>query len=80
MADPLATEILIQQIRKGIFDVSDVEQIARRLEVDGEDEAAHRARSALIEASVDRDDERRDNIVLIPRLRLGPQSDGGNSA
>lgn len=78
MADVLATEILIQLIRNGTLSLSDVEQMARRLVDDGDDIAAHRARSALIEASVDRDDERRDNVVLIPRMHLGRVSDGGN--
>jgi len=77
MADPLATEILTQLIRNGTLDLSDVEQMARRLEEDGEDEAAHRARSALIEAGVDREAER-DNVVMIRRMQLGPVSDGGN--
>lgn len=78
MADPLATEILSQLIRKGALDLADVEEMARRLDDDGEEDAAHRARSALFEASVDRDEERRDNVVMIPRKRLGPVSDGGN--
>lgn len=78
MADPLATEILSQLIRKGALDLADVEEMARRLDDDGEEDAAHRARSALIEADVDRDEERRDNVVMIKRMRLGPVSDGGN--
>lgn len=78
MGDPLATEILIQLIRNGSLDLQNVEEMARRLEEDGEDEAAHRARSALIEAGVDPVQDRRDNVVMIPRKRLGPVSDGGN--
>jgi hypothetical protein len=79
MADPLATEILSQLFRKGALDLSDVEAIASRLEEDGEEDAAHRARSALIEAGVDREAER-DNVVMIRRMKLGPVADGGNSA
>lgn len=78
MADALATEILIQLIRKGTLGLSDIEEMARRLDDDGDGDCAHRARSALIEADVDRDEERRDNVVMIPRVRLGPVSDGGN--
>lgn len=77
MGDPLATEILIQLLRKGDIGVTDVEEIARRLDDDGEEEAAHRARSALIEAGIDRDAER-DNVVMIRRMKLGLVSDGGN--
>ncbi|HVH49961.1 MAG TPA: hypothetical protein VM760_08825 [Sphingomicrobium sp.] len=77
MADPLATEILTQLIRKGALDLSDVEAMAHRLEEDGEEDAAHRARSALIESGVDREAER-DNVVMIRRMKLGPVSDGGN--
>lgn len=77
MGDPLATEILIQLLRKGDIGVADVEEIARRLDDDGEEEAAHRARSALIEAGIDREAER-ENVVMIRRMKLGLVSDGGN--
>lgn len=78
MADALATEILIQLIRNGTLTLADVGEMARRLDDDGDQDSAHRARSGLIEAGIDRDEERRDNVVMIQRVRLGPVSDGGN--
>ena len=76
MADPVAIETLIQLLRLGVFELEDIEEMARRLDDAGDERAAHRVRATLIEASIDRDAERRDNIVVIPSMRMSP-SDGG---
>lgn len=75
-SDPLATEILVQLIRNGSFDLTDVQQIAARLDECGFEGSAHRAMGAFIEAGAE-DAPRADVVVqLVPRMRLGP--DGGN--
>lgn len=75
--DPTAFHTIVQLIRRGMFDHSDAEEIARRLDDEGQGDAAHAVRAALIEAFGEQPaDERRANMVLVPRLKLGP--DGGN--
>lgn len=77
--DPAAFHTIVQLIRNGTFDTTDAEEIARRLDAEGEDDSAHAVRAALVEAFGEQPaDERRANIVMVPRLHLGP--DGGNSA
>lgn len=75
--DPTAFHITVQLIRNGTFGHADAEEVARRLDDEGHDDAAHAVRAALIEAFGEQPaDERRAGMVLVPRLRLG--SDGGN--
>lgn len=75
--DPTAFHTVVQLIRNGTFDNTDAEEIARRLDEEGEADAAHAVRAAVIEAAGEQPaEERRRNMVLVPRLHLGP--DGGN--
>lgn len=75
--DATAFHITVQLIRNGTFDHADAEEVARRLDDEGQDDAAHAVRAAVIEAAGEQPaDERRRNMVLVPRLHLGP--DGGN--
>lgn len=76
--DPTAFHTVVQLIRNGTFDHADAEEIARRLGDEGEPDAAHAVRAALVEAFAEQPvDERRANVVMIPRVKLTP--DGGNS-
>lgn len=77
--DPAAFHTIVQLIRNGTFDTTDAEEIARRLDDEGEGDAAHAVRAAVVEAVGEQPaDERRRAMVLVPRVHLGP--DGGNSA
>lgn len=77
--DPTAFHTIVQLVRNGTFDITDAEEIARRLDDEGEGDAAHAVRAAVIEAVGEQPaDERRRAMVLVPRVHLGP--DGGNSA
>lgn len=76
--DPTAFHTVVQLIRNGTFGITDAEEIARRLDDEGEPDAAHAVRAALVEAFGEQPvDERRANVVMIPRIKLTP--DGGNS-
>lgn len=75
--DATAFHITVQLIRNGTFDHADAEEVARRLDDEGQDDAAHAVRAAVVEAISEQPaDERRRNMVLVPRVHLGP--DGGN--
>lgn len=75
--DPTAFHSIVQLVRKGIYDVSDIEEMARRLEDEGETDSAHAVRATLVEAFGEQPaEERRAGMVLVPRIKLGP--DGGN--
>lgn len=77
--DPAAFHNIVQLVRKGIYDVTDIEEMARRLDDEGEAEAAHSVRATLVEAFGEQPaEERRAAMVLVPRLHLGP--DGGNDS
>lgn len=77
--DPTAFHTIVQLVRNGTFDITDAEEIARRLDDEGEGDAAHAVRAAVVEAVGEQPaEERRRAIVLVPRVHLGP--DGGNSA
>lgn len=80
--DPLAFHTIVQLIRNGTFDATDVEEIARRLDSEREWDRAHAVRAALVEALGEQpSDERRANIVMIPRMKLGTvDPDGGSAA
>jgi hypothetical protein len=84
LTDPLAFETLVQLVRRGYLDLDDCEEIAARLADDGEDKAAHSARMAFVEAHGEQPKSeaelRREQMVLVPRVMLGPVADGGNSA
>lgn len=72
--DPTAFHTIIQLIRNGTFGLDDIEEIATRLEGEGESDAAHSVRAAMIEASVPADAEaqyRRSKFRVVA-------SDGGN--
>lgn len=74
--DPTSFHTIVQLIRNGTFDTTDAEEIARRLDQEGEADAAHAVRAALVEAFGEQpSEERRANIVMIPRKKLGPQGD-----
>ena len=75
--DPIAFHSIVQLVRKGVYDVTDIEEMARRLEDEGEADAAHAVRATLVEAYGEQPvEERRAAMVLVPRIKLGP--DGGN--
>ena len=75
--DATAFHITVQLIRNGTFDHADAEEVARRLDDEGQDDAAHAVRAAVVEAISEQPaDERRRNMVLVPRVHLDP--DGGN--
>lgn len=75
--DATAFHIVVQLIRNGTFDHADAEEVARRLDDEGEGDAAHAVRAAVVEAISEQPaEERRLNMVLVPRIHLGP--DGGN--
>jgi hypothetical protein len=77
--DPTAFHTIVQLVRNGTFDITDAEEIARRLDDEGEGDAAHAVRAAVVEAVGEQPaEERRRAMVLVPRVHLGP--DGGNSA
>lgn len=80
--DPTAFHTIVQLIRNRTFGLTDVEEIARRLDDEGEEDAAHAVRAAWVEAEGTQPaDERRSNVVMIPRVNLGPVGpDGGNAA
>lgn len=48
--DPTAFHITVQLIRNGTFDAADAAEVAARLEAEGEGDAAHAVRAAVIEA------------------------------
>jgi hypothetical protein len=75
--DPTAFHTIIQLIRNGTFGLDDVEEIAERLDEEGEADAAHAVRATLIEASAPtiRESEAEFRRSLI---KLVPQADGGN--
>ncbi len=76
--DPTAFHTIVQLVRNGTFDITDAEEIARRLDDEGEGDAAHAVRAAVVEALGEQPaEERRRAMVLVPRVHLGP--DGGNS-
>lgn len=75
--DATAFHITVQLLRNGTFDTTDAEEVARRLDDEGEGDAAHAVRAAIVEAMGEQPaEERRRNMVLVPRIHLGP--DGGN--
>ena len=77
--DPTAFHTIVQLVRNGTFGITDAEEIARRLDDEGEGDAAHAVRAAVVEAVGEQPaEERRRAMVLVPRVYLGP--DGGNSA
>jgi len=77
--DPTAFHTIVQLVRNGTFGITDAEEIARRLDDEGEGDAAHAVRAAVVEAVGEQPaEERRRAMVLVPRIHLGP--DGGNSA
>lgn len=77
--DPTAFHTIVQLVRNGTFDITDAEEIARRLDDEGEGDAAHAVRAAVVEAVGEQPaEERRRAMVLVQHFHLGP--DGGNSA
>jgi hypothetical protein len=75
--DALILAVLDQLLRVGVLDGEDADEIAERLEKEGQGEAAHWARAALVQA-----------IVAPERVREVPDArelfrivrpDGGNS-
>lgn len=48
--DPTAFHTIVQLVRNGTFDITDAEEIARRLDDEGEGDAAHAVRAAVVEA------------------------------
>lgn len=77
--DPTAFHTIVQLVRNGTFDITDAEEIARRLDDEDEGDAAHAVRAAVVEAVGEQPaEERRRAMVLVPRIHLCP--DGGNSA
>lgn len=69
--DALAYHLLLQLLKRGDLDQADIEAIAARLEEEGEADAAHAVRAALLEADAPSEAEFRRS-----RMRLVP--DGGN--
>jgi hypothetical protein len=49
-ADALIIALVEQLVRKGALNADDVDAMAERLDGEGEDEAAHWARAALVQA------------------------------
>lgn len=78
--DPTAFHTIVQLVKNGTLDLDDLEDIAERLKNDGEDDAAFSVRAAFVEAHATPEkteaEYRREQMVLVPRLNLGP--DGGN--
>ena len=78
--DPTAFHTIIQLVKNGTLDLDDLEEIAERLKNDGEDDAAFSVRAAYVEAQATPEkteaELRREQMVLVPRLKLG--ADGGN--
>lgn len=75
--DPTSFHTIIQLIKNGTLDLDDVEEIAERLDDEGEADAAHSVRAAIVEASAPSLKEseaqfRRSRIKLV-------SPDGGNS-
>jgi hypothetical protein len=69
--DALAYHLLLQLIRRGDIGQSDVDEMAARLEAEGEKDRAHAVRAAVVEATLpDEAEWRRSKIKLI--------HDGGN--
>lgn len=52
MSDALAAALIEHLCRIGVLDADDVDAMADRLDEQGEDDAAHEARAALVEATV----------------------------
>lgn len=83
MTDLVAFHLLRTLIRKGIIDLDDVETMAADIErEDDDDDAAIAVRGAYVEAhgTTEAEQRRADMKVvqMVPRMRLGPQADGGN--
>lgn len=72
--DDASFQLLVQMLRRGLMDESDISEMASRLEIDGNSEAAHEIRSAWVEANA----VEAPRMVLVPRIHLGP--DGGNDS
>ena len=75
--DPTAFHTIIQLIKNGTFDLDDIEAIAERLEDEGESDAAHSVRAAVIEASAVSAAES-EIAFRRSRIRVVASSDGGN--
>lgn len=83
MTDLVAFHLLRTLIRKGLIDLDDIETMAGDIvREDGDDDAAIAVRGAYVEAhGTTESDQRRAEmrvVQLVPRVRLGPQADGGN--
>ena len=69
--DDLAFHLLLQLIRRGVLGSEDIDEIAARLQSEGETDAAHAVRAAPLEAfPPDQAEWRRSKLKLVP--------DGGN--
>ena len=69
--DALAFHLLLQLLRRGALDSEDIEEIAARLQSEGEADAAHAVRTAPFEAfPPDEAEWRRSKLKLV--------RDGGN--
>ncbi len=85
MTDLIAFHLLRTLIRKGVLDLDDVEAMAADIvREDGDDDTAHSVRGAYFEAHGRSEaDLARDEmkvVQMVPRVKLGPQADGGNDS
>lgn len=73
--DALAFHTLIQLIRNGYLDQADCNEIADRLTAEGETDAAHAARAAVLEASMGNPADRERERVKLRLIEGGEQEE-----
>lgn len=72
--EPIAYHLLLQLIRRGDLDQSDIDEMAARLDAEGAEDEAHAVRAAPLEAFPESEAEfRRSKLTLIRN-----EADGGN--
>lgn len=84
MTDIISFHLLRTLIRKGVIDLKDIEAMAADIErEDNDSDAAIAVRGAYVEAHGTTEAEQRRAemkvVQIVPRLKLGPQADGGNT-
>lgn len=78
--DPTAFHLIVQLLKRGDLDLDDIGEIAGRLAAEGEEEAAHAVRAAIVEAGAPSEaEQRRARMAAVPVVDLASfRTDGGN--
>ncbi len=81
MTDRIAVQLIAELVRQGVLDVTSISNMAEALREEGEDDDAACVLGAFVEGQVapDRGPPDLRVVQMVPRVKLGPQADGGNS-